>query len=65
LKPDFDEQIRAREIASMDSEINDEKGDNSNQGSRDTTVETPQSKLRDLPPDKDPMGAGGKPPSGE
>ena len=27
----------------MDSEINDEKGENSNQGSRDTTAETPQS----------------------
>jgi hypothetical protein len=48
----------------MDSESNDEKGDSSNQGSMETTAETPQSKLRDLPPDKDPMGAGGKPKTG-
>jgi hypothetical protein len=63
LKPDFDEKIPAHEIATMDSEQNDEKGESTNQGSRDTTGETPQSKLRDLPPDKDPMGAGGKPPT--
>lgn len=61
MKPDFDENSRVREIASMDSDTKNETGDSSNQGPRDTTVETPQSKLRDLPPDKDPMGAGGKP----
>jgi hypothetical protein len=44
----------------MDSDSNDEKGDSNNQGSPEPTAETPQSKLRDLPPDKDPMGAGRK-----
>jgi hypothetical protein len=61
LKADFDEKTRAHENASMDSDTTDEKGDGSNQGSPDTKAETPQSKLRDLPPDKDPMGAGKRP----
>jgi hypothetical protein len=62
LKADFDEKTQAHEIASMDSDTKDEKGESNNQGSADTKVETPQSKLRDLPPDKDPMGTGGKTP---
>jgi hypothetical protein len=49
----------------MDSDSNNEKGDNSNQGTPEATAETPQSKLRDLPPDKDPMGASRKQPAGD
>ena len=44
----------------MDANPKDETGDSNNQGSPDVTVETPQSKLRDLPPEKDPMGAARK-----
>ena len=42
----------------MEAERNDETGDSTDQGSSETTQETPQSKLRDLRPEKDPMGAG-------
>lgn len=42
----------------MDAEPNDETGESTNQGSPEAAPETPQSKLRDLPPEKDPMGAG-------
>lgn len=44
----------------MDAEPNDETGESTNQGSPEAKPETPQSKLRDLPPEKDPMGAGRK-----
>ena len=42
----------------MDAEPNEETGDSTSQGSPEPTQEAPQSKLRDLPPEKDPMGAG-------
>ena len=44
----------------MDAESNDETGESANQGSPEPTQEAPQSKLRDLRPEKDPMGAGHK-----
>jgi hypothetical protein len=42
----------------MESEPNKETGDSTNQGSREPIRESPQSKLRDLRPEKDPMGSG-------
>ena len=42
----------------MDPEPNEETGDSTNQGTREPTQEKPQYKLRDLRPEKDPMGAG-------
>jgi hypothetical protein len=41
----------------MDAESKDETGESTNPGSPEPTQETPQSKLRDLRPEKDPMGA--------
>ena len=41
----------------MESE-NEEKGAESGSESREQTEQPPQSKLRDLRPEKDPMGAG-------
>jgi hypothetical protein len=41
----------------MDAEPNEETGDSADEGSPETTPEGPQSKLRDLRPEKDPMGA--------
>lgn len=45
-------------LLSMDAEPNDKTGDSTNQGGQEPTQEAPQSKLRDLRPEKDPMGAG-------
>ena len=42
----------------MDAEPNEKTGESTNQGTQEPTQETPQSKLRDLRPEKDPMGAG-------
>ncbi len=42
----------------MDSKREDESGERSGQSTPPPTTETPQSKLRDLRPEKDPMGAG-------
>jgi hypothetical protein len=43
----------------MDAERNEKTGESTKQGTQEPTQETPQSKLRDLRPEKDPMGAGG------
>jgi len=42
----------------MDAEPKEKTGESTNQGTQEPTQETPQSKLRDLRPEKDPMGAG-------
>ncbi len=42
----------------MDPETNDESGESTEQDMAETTEETPQFKLRDLRPEKDPIGAG-------
>lgn len=42
----------------MEAEPNEETGESTNQGAAQPTQQTPQSKLRDLRPEKDPMGAG-------
>ena len=42
----------------MDTEPKGETGDNTIQSSQEPIQETPQSKLHDLRPEKDPMGAG-------
>lgn len=42
----------------MNAEPKDKTGDSANKGTQEPTPETPQSKLRDLRPEKDPMGAG-------
>jgi len=42
----------------MEAEPSEESGDSTNQGGPEPSQETPQSKLRDLRPEKDPMGAG-------
>ena len=42
----------------MDAERNEKTGESTTQGTQEPTPETPQSKLRDLRPEKDPMGAG-------
>ena len=42
----------------MEAERNEKTGEGTKQGTQETTPETPQSKLRDLRPEKDPMGAG-------
>ncbi|MDQ3198542.1 MAG: hypothetical protein M3Q46_05030 [Verrucomicrobiota bacterium] len=43
----------------MDAELKEETADNRS-GSPEPTQENPRAKLRDLPPEKDPMGAGGR-----
>jgi hypothetical protein len=42
----------------MDSETKDETGESTEESTSETTEETPQLKLRDLRPEKDPIGAG-------
>lgn len=44
----------------MDSEPKNETGDNSEQITEESKEKTPVFKLRDLRPEKDPIGAGGK-----
>ena len=44
----------------MDPETNDESGESTEQATPEQTEETPQFKLRDLRPEKDPIGAGSK-----
>ena len=47
-------------IWKVDSEPNDETDESTNQNTSDTSEKTPPFKLRDLRPEKDPMGAGGR-----
>jgi len=42
----------------MDAERNEKTGESTTQRTQEPSQETPQSKLRDLRPEKDPMGAG-------
>ena len=42
----------------MEPERKEEKGEGSGQGTAGPSQEAPQTKLRDLRPEKDPMGAG-------
>ena len=44
----------------MDAESNDESGESTEQGTQEQREKIPLSKLRDLRPEKDPMGAGRK-----
>ena len=44
----------------MDGEPNDESEESANQDLQEQIREVPQSKLRDLRPERDPMGAGRK-----
>ena len=44
----------------MDAETNDKTGEGADQDPPETTEETPRFKLRDLRPEKDPIGAGRK-----
>jgi hypothetical protein len=45
-------------VSQMDAEPNEKTGDSTNQGTQEPTQEAPRSELRDLRPEKDPMGAG-------
>lgn len=54
----LDGQTRANENPKMDNEPKEETSDRTNRGTPEPTQEAPQSKLRDLRPEKDPMGAG-------
>ena len=45
----------------MDAELNEKTSEGTNQRTQEPTQETPESKLRDLRPEKDPMGAGRDP----
>jgi hypothetical protein len=49
-----------KENLKMDPETNDESGESTDQDTPEQTEEAPQFKLRDLRPEKDPIGAGGK-----
>ena len=42
----------------MEPETNDESAESTDQATPEQTEETPQFKLRDLRPEKDPIGAG-------
>jgi hypothetical protein len=44
----------------METEPDEETGDSANQGSPEPIQESPESRLRDLRPEKDPIGAGRK-----
>ena len=44
----------------MDGQPNDESEESANQDLQEQIQEVPQSKLRDLRPERDPMGAGRK-----
>ena len=54
----LDSQMGTNEDSRMDAEAKEKTGESSNRGTQEPTQETPQSKLRDLRPEKDPMGAG-------
>lgn len=60
LRPgsNLDGKTQVNENPKMDAEPKEETGNSTDQGSTETVQETPQSKLRDLRPEKDPMGAG-------
>jgi hypothetical protein len=57
----LDGQTGTNQVSQMDAEPNENTGDSTNQGTQEPTQETPQSKLHDLRPEKDPMGAGRNP----
>jgi hypothetical protein len=54
----LDGQMGTNQDSWMDAEPKKKTGESTNQGTQEPTQETPQSKLRDLRPEKDPMGAG-------
>ena len=54
----LDGQTGTNQDSRMDAERKEKTGESTNQGTQEPTQETPQSKLRDLRPEKDPMGAG-------
>ena len=51
-------RLECKEDLKMDSETKDETGESTEESTSETTEETPQLKLRDLRPEKDPIGAG-------
>jgi len=53
-------RLECKEKLKMDSETKDESGEGTEQDMEETIEETPQFKLRDLRPEKDPIGAGRK-----
>jgi hypothetical protein len=53
-------KLEQTKIKQMDAEKNDETGQSTEQGTPEPTKETPRFRLRDLRPEKDPIGAGGK-----
>jgi len=54
----LDGQTATNQNSRMDAERNEKSGESTTQRTQEPTQETPQSKLRDLRPEKDPMGAG-------
>jgi hypothetical protein len=53
-------KVEQTKIKEMDAEKNDETGQSTEQGTQEPTKETPRFRLRDLRPEKDPIGAGRK-----
>lgn len=53
-------KLAATKIWKMDSEPKDEAGESTEQSTQEQPQKIPLSKLRDLRPEKDPIGAGGK-----
>ena len=55
---ELDDKTRADQNPRMEPEPNDERDENTTAGGSEPTQQTPRSKLRDLRPEKDPIGAG-------
>ncbi len=51
-------KVAASKIRMMDSEPKDEKGESTEQSTQEQPQKIPLSELRDLRPEKDPIGAG-------
>ena len=56
----LDAENGTAEISMMDGEPNDESEESANQDLQEQIQDVPQSKLRDLRPERDPIGAGRK-----
>lgn len=48
--------LRLPKFLRMEADPNEESSDNTSSGSQDVREQTPRAKMRDLPPEKDPMG---------
>ena len=60
MQGELDRQTQTNQNLKMDAEIKDQTDEKTEQGTSEQTEETPQFKLRDLRPEKDPIGAGRK-----